>query len=463
MNSWLRANKVEVTILVTMAMVLNVFIHIQTSGTEITFRDTDDYMQLMRIRDFFCHHDWSNNVISKCNVPFGGELHWTRFYDIFLIVPSYVLSFFTSSINDAIEYVGFCISPVVQAFTVVFFLHLSQFLMSKRSAFVCTTIFASHPLILPYEVFGRPDHHAFMIMLFLIFLSNIKDMASIFTCDKRNSSAVCWRRHALKMAFITMLGVWLSPELLVLFLMADGLVFLWWLFGSKNYNSHNNSHILCYLCLKNTATSVLICTVIFSGISTKIVVLLALLILFYVIFRFCCCYENCQFSRNNSAQGQIPSVPETIAALMVLLMVALCVRSNAIEYDRISFVHFVLYLYSAIFMWICGNYCFGDSLKSKLITCFCYFALLFMLFLALYEKFLLGLAADVSDYLKKIWMYRVLEMQSPFELGYGKLFVINCVMELIAIGLKITDLVKIWETTDRTEIFPAHAVVWSII
>lgn len=466
MSDWLRRNKIDIALLVTVAIILDVFAHWQMNGATITFHDTDDYMQLVRIRDFFRHHDWFNNTIDRCNVPFGGELHWTRFYDLFLIVPSYILSFFTNSINDAIEYVGFFISPIVHAFTVVFFFHFAQFLMTKRNAFLCTAVFASHQLILPYETFGRPDHHAFILMFVLIFLSNLKGIGVIFDSNEDNFLDVCWK-YTLKMSLITAMGIWLSPELLILFLIADGVLYLWWLFGYGKYDFFDSRRILQYICLKNTATALLICVIIFHEISGRTIVLAILLTFSCVVLRFCG-WSNPRSPEDIpnkviTVQRQSPLIFETIAVLVVLLATAVCTNFNAITYDCVSFVHLVLYLYAAAFMWICGNYCLDCEPRSRFINCLCYFTLLLVFFLELYEKFFLGLAADVSDYLKKIWMHRVLEMQSPFQLGYDVLFVTLAVLELGAIGLRIVDLVQIWKTTDQKKALPVDVLVWSVL
>jgi asparagine N-glycosylation enzyme membrane subunit Stt3 len=132
---WIRKNKIEIIILVVAGTLVSLGCYLQTFGWRMTFHDTDDYMRLVRTREFFKNYDLSNAIISRSNVPFGCDLHWTRFYDFFIIVPTYILNLFIDSIDKSIEYVCFFISPVMKSATIAIFFSVVQKLMKKDDAF----------------------------------------------------------------------------------------------------------------------------------------------------------------------------------------------------------------------------------------------------------------------------------------------------------------------------------------
>ncbi|MDR2681920.1 MAG: hypothetical protein LBB29_02645 [Holosporaceae bacterium] len=174
---------------------------------KIRFFDTDDYMTLVRVRDFFTHYDLANSVISRANVPYGGDLHWTRFYDFLFIIPSYILNFFLDSINDATEYVGFLIAPFLKSITVVILFKLFQKIMSRSAAFLTTFSYAINVAINYTNMFGRPDHHALILLFLSIYLYFITSLAQSNLTD----SSVCF-----KAAITSAICIWISPETLII-------------------------------------------------------------------------------------------------------------------------------------------------------------------------------------------------------------------------------------------------------
>ncbi|MDR0677957.1 MAG: hypothetical protein LBF44_00285, partial [Holosporaceae bacterium] len=173
---WWSKNKLEIIILLLLGVIVDIRFYEQICGSCVTFADTDDYMRLVRIRDFFLHHDLANTVISRCNVPFGCDLHWTRFYDFFIIIPAYILNIFIDS-NKSIEYVGLLIGPVLRSITTVTLFSLCQKFMKKNNAFLTTEIFPSHPLIYGINHLGRPDHHAFIMLFMVVYLKSVIEVA----------------------------------------------------------------------------------------------------------------------------------------------------------------------------------------------------------------------------------------------------------------------------------------------
>ncbi|MDR2794378.1 MAG: hypothetical protein LBB12_01210, partial [Holosporaceae bacterium] len=373
MNTWLYKNKLEITLLLMLGMTINAICYLQIHGFHISFLDSDDYMRLVRIRDFFDHGNWSNTIISRCNVPFGCDLHWTRFYDFFLIAPTCILNFFMNSIDESIKYVGFFITPLVKCITIVIFFCISQKLVSQKNAFLLTAIFLGHPIILELGFFGRPDHHAF-IMLFII--THLHYVIKIVESKFQNQNFL------FKTAMISVLCIWISPETLIPLTLADVVLYIYFFFHEE---------IRKYLYLKNILVAFGIGVIAFtpyhSGFFSIMALLLTVTPFYYKKFR------------KNIIACLWPIIPLT---LMLILL-----PSIDVEYDKISALHAVLYMCSVIYLGI-GIVDEKYSQKYRILaSCFWLLAIA-AIFLFLYPRFLYGMEADVDDYLKKIWLSKIL-------------------------------------------------------
>ncbi|MDR1982514.1 MAG: hypothetical protein LBQ08_01805 [Holosporaceae bacterium] len=413
MFNWIYKNRVETIILLIMGAFVNAGCYLQMHGLCLTFFDSDDYMRLVRIKEFFSHYDLSNNIISRCNIPFGCELHWTRFYDFFIIIPVYILSFFVNSIDKSIEYVGFFIGPVIKSVTIVVFFSISQRLMKKDNAFLLTAIFSAHPLILPFGIFGRPDHHAFIMLFILIFIHHVTEIIeSNFTNKKL----------FITTAVTTVFCVWISPETLIPLLLADGILFVY---------SYYDIEKLRLLYTKNIFVSCGIGMIIFfssnSAISKySLVMYILMMTLLYVT------YDD-KYLKNTILRYWHIAI---IITLLILLP-----RITPVEYDRISVLHAALYLCSVAYF---GINIINQKLKYKnlIVMSFLWLIIIAAVFLSEYPYFFKGMSADVDGYIKTIWLYKVAEMQSPFAHGDTTFFVIHCIIVATSIINKITQLVN---------------------
>lgn len=386
MNSnWVKKNKVELIILSLLGVVFNIAVYLQMHEFSISFFDTDDYMRLVRIRDFFTHFDLSDNIIKRCNVPFGCSLHWTRFYDFFLIIPSYILAFFTKSIDKAIEYTGFFISPIVKIVTLILFFRISIKLFSKRDAFFAVALIATNPIISQFGTFGRPDHHAFIMLFMMIFLCNV---ISLIESN--------FKSGYIKLAISTAACIWISPETLIPLLIFDAILFLYAILDLSNEDSHL---ILKSLYLKNLLVSCFIGIIILPSLYSRF----------------------------------------------------------TIYYDEISVVHFALYICISSFFYVSFLHKI-DSKKTSLIKLLLVFAAIVGIFLCTFPKFFLGMAADVSPFMKRIWLNKISEMKSPFEHGDHIFFISHTIIITISIANKIIALLKSRKTLSDKSI-----ILWWIL
>ncbi|GHU13238.1 hypothetical protein FACS189449_08330 [Alphaproteobacteria bacterium] len=345
-------------------------------GWHINFLDTDDHMRMVRIREFFTHFDLSNNVIARSNVPFGCSLHWTRFYDFFIIIPSYLLNFFTDSINNAIEYVCFCISPIVKCISIAILFKIVCRILKKYDANIVASIFLAHVALVNTYSFGRPDHHAFIILFELIFT----DAVVRIVCNNFNRT-----KDYVLVSLISALCIWISPETLIPIAIVNALFFFLALGGIGDLQK---------LLLQNIMTALFVGIIILDSISK-------------------------------------------------------------IEYDKISIVHFSLFTCASIFLGICV---FVQNIQMSIFAKLSIIGLglicVAAVFLATYPKFLRGMEADISDYVKLIWLSKISEMKPVFASNFGIDFAIYAIIILVAVSRKIYYLAN--------RRFCRLSIVWSI-
>ncbi|MDR2157950.1 MAG: hypothetical protein LBO02_01375 [Holosporaceae bacterium] len=377
----------------------------------IRFFDTDDYMTIVRIRDFFRHYDLANSVIARANVPFGGDMHWTRFYDFFLIVPSFILNLFLDSIDQATEYVGLLISPAVKCVSVILLFDLFQKIMTKRTAFLASLIFAVQPVINYINMFGRPDHHAFIMLFIIIYAHNIARLCQSGFSDYRSA------RNA---AVTAALCVWISPETLIFLLLSEAVMFLCF---------YSDIEKLMVLYRKNVISACVVGIIVF--LFCKIDVADALCVGALSLISYLTIKEY---------------RPWHVAAFM--LLAAAFSTLPAVEYDKISVVHVGLYMCIAVFFGCAPLYC-GKITYSIAAGCAVKLAFLFM-----FPKFLQGMEADLGETLKAIWLdAEVDELKSPYSFGKmpSLFFSIYMLISSVAIYNKIHDLTsKKFENMDAT-------------
>lgn len=398
MATWMKAYKFEILTIILACIVINIVIYLKGHGLSILFLDTDDYMRLIRIQDFFVNKDLADHVIARCNYPFGCDLHWTRFYDFFIILPTYIVNLFLKNINQSIEYVGFFISPVVKLVTAILLLKVFQRIMTTYNSWLASILYCVNPFLMSIGSFGRPDHHAFIVLFLMIYMCIL--FASI-------DESLASRKQTIFAAITASLCIWISPETLIVLIITDTILFVYAFF--KNYE-------LTYLIKKNS---------------------LVFLFLSAIVFIFA------PFSVSNavafvwSVIMTAVSVRQNGTNIFVILLQLITVIGFSIffvaEYDKISAVHVSLYLVSVVFFTM-------NNLKNRFSLC-CITALIIgVIYLYCYPDFLKGMSANVTDYVRHIWLNQVAEMQSPLKGDVKWPFVVYAVISYAAIIIKIMEI-----------------------
>lgn len=377
---WIKENKIEISFLILASLIISGFNYLNFNGFHISFVDTDDHMRILRILEFFKDFDLTNNMIMRSNVPFGCELHWTRFYDFFIILPTYILNLFLQNIRESVVYVCFFITPIVKIFFILVAYRIAQKITTGYVAFIIGNCLAAHPLLIPYCNFGRPDHHAF------IFLFTMLPMYFLVLAEAKN-----FKKYHLELAIVSALAVWISPETLIPLLLTDLVLFIYAL---------KDVEISKFLFKKNTLIAIFIFPLIFSS------------------------------------------------------------HGVLIEYDRISIVHFSLYVFSALFFRFLISHN-NESLKNKIFKLGAMGAVLAGIFLILYPKFFYGMAADVPECAKECWLRRVGEMKSIFEYHEGLFYSLYFLILAAASVLKIKEI-KGARFKISWNVFIVNAIIYTI-
>jgi hypothetical protein len=281
--------------------------------------------------------------------------------------------------------------------------------MQKEEAFLTTALLAAHPLVIIFGMFGRPDHHAFIMLFILIYLYSV---ANILKYDFRADSC-------LPAAVSAALCVWISPETLIPILLTSGILFI---------HAFSDVKKLKFLHVNFLMIAMLIGLIVFfapgSGCNLYLAMCILLMSGSYTTF-------HPKFTESGILKNlHIP---------VIFLILAIFPFVSPAEYDKISAPHAVLFTCGALFVGVNIVY-FGRNFRNRITAALVWSAIIASVFLLVYPKFLGGMSANIDDYVKEIWLSRVSEMKSPFENGNTYFFIAHAGITLIAVIRKIRQL-----------------------
>lgn len=179
----------------------------------------DAYMRLVRVTELAEGGDWVGGVSQRSNAPYGLELHWTRPFDVLLLVGAAPLAPLLG-FRAALYWWGVAISPLLQLATlVVLFWAGRRFFERPGRVYLCL-IFLCQPGVIYDYMAGRPDHQSLMGLLFALSVA----------LTLRLMGAEPRPRAALGAGLVVALALWVSVESLVaaaLMLAVLGLAWVW--------------------------------------------------------------------------------------------------------------------------------------------------------------------------------------------------------------------------------------------
>lgn len=408
----LKEKTIELIVLSLMYVAMMSCCYINLFGEGLNFIDTDDFMRVVRIREFFDHYDLNDYLIARSNYPYGCELHWTRLYDFFIIGLTWIVDLFADSLEQSINYACFCISPIIGLVSMTFVFKIFDMFTNKGSVFLATALFCASPLLIPFFSFGRPDHHAFITLCMLIYLYYTAKMILNEDEDKR---------IYIKVAIAASACVWASPETLIVLLLTDAVLFFAYM---NDFERTANFYFKNLLAACFVGTIALIPESSSQSFHSLSMCVLLLLIPYTTLTK-------------NSLQKD-PFFRCWHYVCLMFMMIFLT-RIQPVEYDKISIVHSTLFLclstFFAINLQLIGK-------KSHLYDTILWAVVIACIFLSMFPRFLMGMSADVPQFVKDIWLNKISELRSPLTGNMLWTFLVYSLITVTAIIVKIQELKK---------------------
>jgi hypothetical protein len=402
----------ELIVLGILYLSLLAYSYLVLFGDSIAFIDTDDFMRVMRIKEFFNDYNLSNYIVSRSNYPDGCELHWTRLYDFFIIGLTWVIDLFSESLDQSINYACFIISPIVGLICMVFVSKIFDQFIPKSNVFLATALFCASPFLFPFFSFGRPDHHSFITLCITIYMyCTVK-----IVLDKTDSI-----KNYIITAVAAAACVWASPETLIVLLLTDAVLFCVYM------EDFQKTKIL-YLKNLLTACFVGIIAMIPNVGSNFFHCLLMSILLLLVPYT--------TLSRRSLNNDTFFKYWHYVCLLFMMLFLT---EISPVEYDKISIVHTTLFLcisaFFAVNLQLIGR-------KSHLYDAITWAIVIGLIFLSMFPRFLMGMSADIPPFIKKIWLNKIAELRSPFAGSLLWSFLFYSVVTVTSIFVKIQELRK---------------------
>lgn len=128
------------------------------------FRDPDDAMRLVEVRDFLAGQSWFDVSQHRANPPFGGPMHWSRLVDLPIAAVILALRPFLGS--HLAEVSALLLVPTITlAALLAAFYWASRALQNRTDALLgCVALIASPTVLVQFPVM-RIDHHAWQIVM----------------------------------------------------------------------------------------------------------------------------------------------------------------------------------------------------------------------------------------------------------------------------------------------------------
>jgi hypothetical protein len=129
--------------------------------------DSDCYVHLLRAEKLWQTGRWYDPAVERSNAPYGEELHWTRPFDVLLLLGGAPGALFVG-VRPALFWWGVILSPVLLGVTLAVLPWAVRPLLGREGSFTLGMLFTCQ--IGTWLVFqaGRPDHHSLIMLLFVL-------------------------------------------------------------------------------------------------------------------------------------------------------------------------------------------------------------------------------------------------------------------------------------------------------
>jgi hypothetical protein len=281
--------------------------------------------------------------------------------------------------------------------------------MQKSDVFLAAALFAAHPLILAFGIFGHPDHHAFIMLFMTIYLCSVINMIKL---DFHKVSCI-------RTSIVAAICIWISPETLIPILLSNGILFVY---------AFSDIEKLRLLHTKNLMIACLLVAIVFTVAgdhTAALTICMLLLVTPYITF-------NKTYASNRIFRYWHIAI--------ILLMIEIFPLISPVEYDKVSVLHIALFTCAALYIGITMIY-YDLNLNSRIAVSLAWLLIIGAVFLLIYPHFFKGMSANISDYAKEIWLCKVVEMRSPLSGGDRLFFIVYSIISTVSIASKVMHLI----------------------
>lgn len=211
-------------VVICLAVLVTAFVHLRswaTGSADGLPLDSDGWVRLLRVDALREGAGWFTTLLPHLAAPEGLDIHWTRPFDLLILLPAWALSTLGAHPDTTLLIAGALICPV---------LHLASVLAAGWAAreawpgMAMAPLYAGlmllgQPILTNYSAFGRTDHHT------LIVLCVILGLGALLRALRPGAGASVG--YASGAAFGV--GIWVGPETLIVAMPALLALGLWWL------------------------------------------------------------------------------------------------------------------------------------------------------------------------------------------------------------------------------------------
>lgn len=194
----------------------------ETPLVEGDFLDPDSYMRMVRVAELMQHGQWFDGMIARANAPYGDVLHWTRPFDVLILLASLPASLVLGG-NQALYVAGLAVPPLLHLASVLLLIWALRPLIRPTVWFLPALALLLQPGALAYSILGRADHHSLLLLVFVV-------IAGFMLRTLKNPLDA---RPAFLAGVASGFGIWLSVELLLVIALCQIALGLGWLFGER--------------------------------------------------------------------------------------------------------------------------------------------------------------------------------------------------------------------------------------
>lgn len=193
------------------------------------FFDGDSYMRLMQVGELAETGNWLDRRFMRANAPFGYETHWTRPFDLLLLLVAAPAIPFIGTL-EAIEMAGTVISPLLHAAMALILVWAVRPLLGWAGAIVAGVLTIAQVGLMKLGTFGVADHHMLFVLLTVLALGLF---VRVLSGDGEITPAATGALGAF--------GIWVGPEMLLFVALGLSVTGLAWCFGHDPGGKRNRA------------------------------------------------------------------------------------------------------------------------------------------------------------------------------------------------------------------------------